>query len=133
MKLTARQDRFCREYVVDFNARQAYIRAGYAEKAATVCASKMLTKSHIQARVAELNSKVNKATDFDAEWIRRKMRELHDECIENPGGNILGAAQLRAKLLENMGKMEGQYVDKHELTGRSQITFNIKTGRKNEC
>ena len=33
-KLTAKQQRFCDEYLIDLNATQAAIRAGYSEKTA---------------------------------------------------------------------------------------------------
>lgn len=31
-KLTPKQERFCEEYLIDLNATQAAIRAGYSEK-----------------------------------------------------------------------------------------------------
>jgi phage terminase small subunit len=41
--LTARQERFVDEYLVDLNAKQAAIRAGYSPKSAHVEGSRLLT------------------------------------------------------------------------------------------
>lgn len=46
-KLTAKQQRFCDEYLVDLNATQAAIRAGYSEKTAAVIATENLRKPNI--------------------------------------------------------------------------------------
>ena len=47
--LTARQARFVEEYLIDLNATQAAIRAGYSEKTAREIAAQNLTKLNIQA------------------------------------------------------------------------------------
>lgn len=47
-KITDRQERFCLEYLVDFNGTQAAIRAGYSEKNARFVAAENLTKPNIQ-------------------------------------------------------------------------------------
>ena len=52
--LNARQERFCREYIIDFNATQAAIRAGYSAKTAAAQASRLLTNVNIQAFIKDL-------------------------------------------------------------------------------
>lgn len=49
-----KQERFCREFMIDHNGTQAMIRAGYSKKTATAQASMMLAKPHIQKFLAEL-------------------------------------------------------------------------------
>ncbi|MBA3012344.1 MAG: terminase small subunit [Proteobacteria bacterium] len=49
LKLTPKQIIFANEYLVDFNAAQAYIRAGYSKNGARVSACKLLTNPNIQA------------------------------------------------------------------------------------
>ena len=48
MALTEKQICFCNEYLIDLNATQAAIRAGYSEKSARQIAQRMLTKDDIQ-------------------------------------------------------------------------------------
>lgn len=47
-KLTAKEKRFCEEYMIDFNATQAAIRAGYSEKTARQIGYENLTKPYIR-------------------------------------------------------------------------------------
>lgn len=54
-KLTDKQELFCQEYLIDLNATQAAIRAGYSEATARSLGQENLTKPDIQARIAELN------------------------------------------------------------------------------
>ena len=50
-KLTPKQARFCEEYLVDLNATQAAIRAGYSVESAGSIGSENLTKPEIRARI----------------------------------------------------------------------------------
>ena len=52
-KLTAKQQRFCDEYLIDLNATQAAIRAGYSKKTAAQTAARLLTNVKIQEYIAE--------------------------------------------------------------------------------
>ncbi len=47
-KLTAKQQRFCDEYLIDLNATQAAIRAGYSKKTAKQIGQENLTKPDLQ-------------------------------------------------------------------------------------
>jgi phage terminase small subunit len=48
VKINERHAKFVKEYLLDLNATQAAIRAGYAEKSAFVTASKLLSNAKIQ-------------------------------------------------------------------------------------
>ena len=52
--LTAKQERFCYEYCIDFNATQAAIRSGYSESTARSIASQLLTKVNIQEKIKSM-------------------------------------------------------------------------------
>lgn len=51
--LNARQTRFVEEYLVDLNATQAYIRAGYSKNGADVSAHKLLVNARVQEAIAD--------------------------------------------------------------------------------
>jgi len=53
-KLTDLQERFCLEYVIDFNGTQAVLRAGSVSKYPEAVARQMLQKSTVRARIGEL-------------------------------------------------------------------------------
>lgn len=75
-ELNCREELFCREYVIDLNPARAAIVAGYSEKGAAQCASRLLTRVKIKMRVAELTSKTNEKLEISAEWVLSELRKL---------------------------------------------------------
>jgi phage terminase small subunit len=73
MELTDKQERFCQEYLVDFNATKAATRAGYSKKTAHSIGSENLTKPEIQKRLAELFEQTGEKLGITRE---RTMREI---------------------------------------------------------
>lgn len=84
-KLNARQQRFCDEYLVDLNATQAAIRAGYSEKTAAVIASENLRKPNIQEyiekRLAEKESSLIADQDEVMRYLTSVMRREKSENV----------------------------------------------------
>lgn len=76
MALTDKQDMFCREYLIDLNATQAAIRAGYSVKTANRIAAQNLSKIDIQNRIAELKAKRNEDVGIDADYVLRRPVEI---------------------------------------------------------
>lgn len=64
--LTAKQDRFCAEYLLDLNATRAAARAGYSAKPAHVQGPRLLANVRVAARVAELQAKAAKRAEMPA-------------------------------------------------------------------
>ena len=66
-KMTSKQQRFCDEYLIDLNATQAAIRAGYSKKTAGVIAAENLKKpyiaEYIEKRMAEKEEALKKAKE----------------------------------------------------------------------
>ena len=100
-KLTPKQDRFCQEYVVDCNATQAAIRAGYSKKTAGHKASALVVNNCIKQKIKELQKAQRKRLDYDADDVvqgfidvTRRARKAKDLGNEN-------------RALENLGKHLG--------------------------
>ena len=82
-KLTAKQQRFCDEYLIDLNATQAAIRAGYSEKTAKQIGQENLTKpdlkEYIEKRMTEkeeaLIAKQDEVMRYLTSVMRREMKE----------------------------------------------------------
>lgn len=70
--LTALQVRFVEEYLVDMNATQAAIRAGYSEKTAYSIAHENLRKPEIVAAIAEAREKQQQRTEITADRVLRE-------------------------------------------------------------
>ena len=65
-KFTAKEERFCYEYCIDFNATQAAIRAGYSVRTARSISSKLLTKVNIQAKIRGLKVNLSETAGIGA-------------------------------------------------------------------
>lgn len=61
-ELTAKQIKFCEEYLIDLNGTQAAIRAGYSAKTASVIAAENLVKPNIQAYLSKRQQELQEAT-----------------------------------------------------------------------
>lgn len=81
-KLNDKQETFCQEYVIDINATQAAIRAGYSEKTANRIASQLLSKLDIQERIAELKQERSQRTQIDADWVLMAAKKIYDRCMQ---------------------------------------------------
>lgn len=85
--LTPRQQRFIEEYLVDLNATQAAIRAGYSEDTAYAIGWENLRKPHIAQALEIAQKERSKRTQIDADWILQRlaleaiadMADLYDE------------------------------------------------------
>ncbi len=71
--MTPKQQRFVEEYLIDLNATQAAIRAGYSKKTARAVGSENLTKPDIRAAVAEAQQARSERTKIDADWVLKRL------------------------------------------------------------
>ncbi len=73
MALTPKQQRFVEEYLIDLNATQAAIRAGYSEKTAYSIGQRLLKHVEVQAAIAAAQEERSKKTGIDAEWLLKRL------------------------------------------------------------
>jgi phage terminase small subunit len=83
MALNPKQERFCREYVIDLDGAKAAIRAGYSKKTAKEQASKLLTIVNVRDRVLELQTNITEklsksALDVLNEYIKIGFSNIQD-------------------------------------------------------
>ncbi|WP_080420720.1 terminase small subunit [Burkholderia ubonensis] len=76
MALTDKQRRFVDEYLVDLNATQAAIRAGYSERTARSIAAENLTKPDVQAYLAKRRKELSEKTKITPELVLQRWWEL---------------------------------------------------------
>jgi len=72
-KLTAKQQRFVEEYLIDLNATQAAIRAGYSTTSACVIGSENLAKPNVRASVDRALAERSRRTGINADRILREL------------------------------------------------------------
>jgi len=80
--LSPKQQRFVEEYLLDLNATQAAVRAGYSKKTARAIASENLAKPNIQEAVAKAKQERSEATKVDAKWVLKQAVEVHQRVMQ---------------------------------------------------
>mgnify|MGYP000255158393 FL=1 len=82
MALNPKQERFCEEYLIDLNATQAAIRAGYSPKGAEVQGSRLLSNVNISTRVKELKEKRSEKVGIDAEYVLSGLKQVAERSLQ---------------------------------------------------
>lgn len=81
MSLSPKQKRFCEEYMIDLNATQAAIRAGYSVKTAGQIGEQNLKKLDISRKIEQLQAERSRRTGITAD---RVLQELAKIAFVNP-------------------------------------------------
>ncbi len=81
--LTAKQELFCQEYTVDYNGKQAAIRAGYKSENAEVQASRMLSNAKVLARVRELQQEQVERLAVSQDYVVLQLLDTYRSCRED--------------------------------------------------
>lgn len=116
--LTERQRRFCEEYLIDGNASQAAIRAGYSKRNSTVVSTTLMKNPQVQAHLKALLDELHSAKVADAqevlEYLTSIMRgEQREQTLQLIGDGMQDitaidvAAKDRLKAAELLGKRYG--------------------------
>ena len=124
-KLGAKQQAFCEEYLVDLNATQAAIRAGYSEKTAKEMGYENLTKPHIAELITNLKAKRSAKTELNAQWVLDRLKIVHDRCMQEEAvetsEGLTGEYKFEHsganRSLELIGKHLAMFTEKKELSG----------------
>lgn len=142
-KLTAKQKRFCDEYLISLNATQAAIKAGYTSKYANTNASKLLqnttVKEYISARMAEKDAELIATQDEVLKYLTAVMRgeSVSSVVVVESTGDFMSTAREmnkhpdekeRLKAAELLGKRYGLYTEKIEADVDTELNITIDYG-----
>ncbi|MCE5247907.1 terminase small subunit [bacterium] len=106
---------FSREYLKDFNAAAASIRAGYSPRGAKQHGYKLLQNPGVLQAIEEGKARLAKRTEHETERISEKLRTIAFrpvDVVEDPK-----PAAVIVKALELLGKQEGMFPDRTKLEG----------------
>ena len=82
-KPTPKQQRFVEEYLVDLNATQAAVRAGYSEKTAKSQGQRLLTNADIQEAVAEARQARSDRTQVTQDMVLKELAKIGFSDLRN--------------------------------------------------
>jgi len=80
--LTDQQKKFIEEYLIDFNATKAAIRAGYSEVSARSQASQLLSNEEINAYYQKRFKEVEGELGLNAFFVKKRFKEISDRCMQ---------------------------------------------------
>lgn len=137
--MTERQKRFCDEYLIDLNATQAAIRAGYSERSASSIGERILRNDDVRSYISEQLERIHNENTADAqevmEYLTAVMRGksvshvlafVGDGCqevVEKPPDE-----KERLKAAELLGKRYGLFTDRVELDADKELKITIDYG-----
>lgn len=142
-KLTAKQQRFCDEYLIDLNATQAAIRAGYSKKTAKQIGQQNLTKldlkEYIEKRMAEKEAALVADQDEVLKYLTSVLRGesrsteivvegIGDGCSEARTITKEPSEKDRLKAAELLGKRYGLYTDKVQQEVDMDLNITVDYG-----
>ncbi|HFT7074674.1 TPA: terminase small subunit [Pseudomonas aeruginosa] len=89
MALTKKQRLFVDEYLIDLNATQAAIRAGYSTRRATEIGYQLLQRSEVAQAIQAAMAERSKRTEVEADYVIRRLREIDEmdvlDILEDDG------------------------------------------------
>lgn len=107
-KLTDRQKEFVRQYLVDLNATQAAIRAGYSERTASRIGPQLLGKTCVREAIEKSQAKRARRVEVTQDYVLSNLVEVVERTMQ------------RAPVLDRKGE---QVTDEE---GRAVWTFDAK-------
>ncbi|RWE97360.1 terminase small subunit [Mesorhizobium sp.] len=121
--MTPKQERFVEQYLLDLNATQAAIRAGYSERTANEQGAQLLKKPEIIAAIDAAKGERSERTKIDAAWVLIRLAEEADADIADlydADGDLLPVKDW--PLIWRQGLVQGIEVDAlYEGFGESRI------------
>lgn len=161
-KLTDKQKKFIDEYLVDLNATQAAIRAGYKEKAAYRTGAENLRKPQIQEEIQKRMEERQKRTEITQDMVLQELAAIafaratdyvsvRDGMVQVKDTDQLSDLQIAAitgiketqngievklgskeKTLELLGRHLGMWNDKLDMAGDMDMKIVVDYGDEDE-
>ena len=135
--LSDKQQRFIEEYLVDLNATQAAIRAGYSEKTAQQIGSENLSKPFIAESIQKAFEDRSKRTQIDQDYVLNAIKETVERSMKlepivsaNEDGEAVTTnlynANAALKGCELLGKHLKLFTEKIEHSGGVSMADGLK-------
>ncbi len=122
--LTPKQERFCHEYMVDLNATQAAIRAGYAENSAHVTGCRLLSNDKVSEAIAAGKAELAERAGVSQDWVIERLKEVREASMRESDKGMPHNPAAANRSLELIGKHGGMWQEGH-VAGDINIQVNV--------
>jgi len=123
MSLNRKQRRFAQEYVIDLNATQSAIRAGYSKRSAYSQGQRLLKHAEVQAEIQQKRNEIAAKNDITIERVLQELAKIayfNPQKMYDSNNNLLTIPEMPAdvaaaiggvKVLRD-GTIEYKFIDK---------------------
>ena len=115
--MSPKQQRFAEEYVVDHNATQAAIRAGYSEQTAKQQGSRLLTNVDVIEAVRAKEARLSRKIEVTVASLTEELEEARSLALEK------GHASAAVQATMGIAKLHGLLVERSEVKTTSEMTL----------
>lgn len=126
--LTDKQKRFCEEYMIDLNATQSAIRAGYSEKTAHSIGFENLIKPEIQDYISELKQSKSEELNISQNMVLKELMKIAFGDVKNyfdDLGRLIDINELENQVSASIKSVTVQQ-EKITIAGETNIESSIK-------
>ena len=151
MALNEKQELFCEEFLIDLNATQAALRAGYSKDTAYSQGSRLLKHDEIRTRIEEKMDERSKRTLVTSDFVVDGLVDVANRCRKatpvmeydpesggmiqkkDEDGNAVWEfdSQGANKALELLGKHLGIFIDKSKIEQSGNMEIVVKYADRN--
>jgi phage terminase small subunit len=103
-----KQERFVEEYLIDLNATQAAIRAGYSAKTAEAQGSRLLSNVNVSSLVAEKRAARSARTNITQDYVLESIFSAMEHCKQADSFNAQGVFKGAELLGKHLGMFQGE-------------------------
>lgn len=109
-KLGPKMELFVQHYIIEMNATQAVLKAGYKTRNPQKMATELMRHPLVKEKIKEAMDERRERMELSADYVITKLMDIVEETEKgNPGAALRG--------LELLGKHLGLYRDKQEISG----------------
>ena len=140
MALEGKMEKFCEEYIVDYNPIRAAIRAGYSSSCAKSYSYQLLKKEKVVSRICELQAEYIRKGLFDnRNRVIRELWEMYERAVQAkpvmvwdkelkeyvPTGEYQFDDKIAMKSLEFIAKLGGMLSEKEGEKSGKKDSFEL--------
>jgi phage terminase small subunit len=129
-ELTPKQAAFVREYLIDLNATQAAIRAGYSANTANEQGSRLLTNVSVHSLIQKAMNERAETVGLTAADVLRDINAVKADAMrktyDKDGNEVMANHTAALKALELQGKHLKMFTDKVELLGDKNNPLQVQ-------
>jgi phage terminase small subunit len=129
-ELTPKQQQFVEEYLFDFNATQAAVRAGYSKRSAYQLGYKLLQKPHVREAVDAARNERHARTRANHDYIVGRLvdnveRAMESQPVLDRNGNATGQTIWHGNVANRALELLAKYTGTFKLNEAGELTTTI--------